>query len=187
MKAKGLNMRIAVSGTHFTGKSTLIEDAIEHLPQYESVAEPYYLLEEAGYEFPAIPSLEDFEQQLSKSIQLISMNKANIIFDRSPLDFVAYALCSEDSDSFDLEEWMPKIQDAIKTLDFIVYLPLENRIPVPKSLDDDLRYDVDEKLVEILMDNSLDLDIEVIEIKGSRDQRTKQLIQLLATPKGSQT
>ena len=168
-------MRIAVSGTHFTGKSTLIEDMVEIFPKYEAVQEPYYLLEEAGYDFPAVPSLEDFEQQLTKSLQIISSKKENIIYDRSPLDFVAYAFSVEDADSFDLDEWLPKIQDAIKTLDLIVYLPIESRIPIPKSADDDLRYEMDENLMEILMDNSLDLDIEVVEVKGSREQRIKQL------------
>lgn len=37
-------MRIAVSGTHFIGKSTLIEDFIEKYPNYKSEVEPYYKL-----------------------------------------------------------------------------------------------------------------------------------------------
>ena len=38
-------MRIAVSGTHFIGKSTLIEDFIKRHPQYKCALEPYYQLQ----------------------------------------------------------------------------------------------------------------------------------------------
>lgn len=43
-------MRIAVSGTHFSGKSTLIASLLKQLPQYAAVEEPYILLEEQRYE-----------------------------------------------------------------------------------------------------------------------------------------
>ena len=54
-------MRIAVSGAHRTGKTTLIEELSRALPTYTVVDEPYHLLEEEGYEFEALPSVEDFE------------------------------------------------------------------------------------------------------------------------------
>ena len=47
-------MRIAISGTHFSGKSTLVEALSEALPQYTIVEEPYYLLQEEGHEFAEI-------------------------------------------------------------------------------------------------------------------------------------
>jgi hypothetical protein len=39
-------MRIAVSGTHFIGKSTLIEDFITAHPDYTCEIEPYYKLQD---------------------------------------------------------------------------------------------------------------------------------------------
>lgn len=39
-------MRIAVSGTHFIGKSTLIEDFIKKYPSYRCEIEPYYKLQD---------------------------------------------------------------------------------------------------------------------------------------------
>src|SRR5690242_8394393 len=39
-------LRIAISGTHCAGKSTLLDDVIERLPHGESIAGPFYVLEE---------------------------------------------------------------------------------------------------------------------------------------------
>lgn len=44
-------MRIVISGTHFSGKSTLVEALPDALPQYTTIEEPYHLLQEEGYEF----------------------------------------------------------------------------------------------------------------------------------------
>jgi uridine kinase len=46
-------MRVGVSGTHGTGKSTLVEALCVHLPEHLAADEPYYLLEEEGYCWPA--------------------------------------------------------------------------------------------------------------------------------------
>ena len=44
-------MRVGISGTHDTGKTTLAEALCAHLPGHVAADEPYYLLEEEGYEF----------------------------------------------------------------------------------------------------------------------------------------
>ena len=90
--ATSIAMRIAVSGTHFSGKSTLIASLIEQLPNYVSIDEPYLLLQEEGYEFSNPPSVVDFELQLKRSIRAIEESRDNTIFDRCPLDCVAYTL-----------------------------------------------------------------------------------------------
>jgi len=61
-------MRIAVSGSHHTGKSTLLADLAEQLPGYTTIPEPYELLEEEGYDFAQPPALEDYVRQLERSI-----------------------------------------------------------------------------------------------------------------------
>lgn len=175
-------MRIAISGTHYAGKSTLVEDLIEKLPKYVSVEEPYRIMEDEGYDFSAVPSLEDFEQMLERSLELLNGSEENIIFDRSPLDFLAYSFSIPDAEAFDLEEWLPKIETALKTLDLIVFVPIEarDRISVPRSEDMDLRLDVNEKLIEILLESSLDLDFEVLEVEGSPIQRRDQVLARIA-------
>src|SRR4051812_25174311 len=113
-------MRIAVSGTHFVGKSTLVEELSAALPEYSTVEEPYFLLEEEGHEFADPPSIEDFELQLERSITCLDERELNVIFDRCPADLLGYLLSHPDADAFELDAWLPRVRSAIETLDLIV-------------------------------------------------------------------
>ena len=44
-------MRVGITGTHGTGKTTLAVALCAHLPGHVLADEPYYLLAEEGYEF----------------------------------------------------------------------------------------------------------------------------------------
>ncbi|MBN9165433.1 MAG: AAA family ATPase, partial [Myxococcales bacterium] len=120
-------MRIAFSGSHRVGKSTLVEHVADALPRYTSVDEPYYLLEEEGYECAEEPSLEDFEAQLERSLVAIEEGEQNVLFDRCPADILAYLLVHEDSEVFETDAWLDRIRDAIQTLDLVVFVPVEDR------------------------------------------------------------
>ena len=54
-------MKIAISGAHHTGKTTLGNQMSTLLTGYSFLEEPYYQLLEDGYEFCAKPSVEDYE------------------------------------------------------------------------------------------------------------------------------
>jgi hypothetical protein len=58
-------MRVGISGTHGTGKTTLAEALRAGLPGHVTADEPYYLLEEEGYEFGFPPSPEDYRALLA--------------------------------------------------------------------------------------------------------------------------
>ena len=171
-------MRIAVSGTHFSGKTTLVEALSEALPGYAIVEEPYYLLQEEGYEFAEMPSLEDFELQLERSIELLDENTPNVIFDRCPADFQGYLLTHIDAEAFDLEKKLPRVQAAVEKLDLLIFLPVEepDRIVLPLSQNAAYRRRVDEKLKEILLDNPFDLEVDVLEATGSLKARVEQVL-----------
>jgi uridine kinase len=47
-------VRIAISGAHCVGKTTLAEALAAALPHHDFIAEPYFLLEEEGYDFAAL-------------------------------------------------------------------------------------------------------------------------------------
>ena len=64
-------MRIGISGTHGTGKTTLAEAICAHLPGHVTADEPYYLLEEEGYEFGFPPSLDDYRVLLARSLRTL--------------------------------------------------------------------------------------------------------------------
>ncbi|HEY5235741.1 MAG TPA: AAA family ATPase [Rhabdochlamydiaceae bacterium] len=174
-------MRIAISGAHFSGKSTLIASLLEQLPDYTSIDEPYLLLEEEGYEFSNPPTLEDFERQFERSITLIKESGDNTIFDRCPLDFLAYALVTAEvsslEESVDPEEWIQRMDDAVQHLDLIVFVPIEKRIPVPDSEDLKLRLSVHEKLQEMILEDSLGIlgKIEVLEVSGTLGKRVEMV------------
>ncbi len=84
-------MRIAVSGTHFIGKSTLVEDFIKKYPDYRCEIEPYYKLQdEKTMELSLEPSLDSFLEQLDYSINQLNdcVSGKNIIFDRCKVKII---------------------------------------------------------------------------------------------------
>ena len=166
-------MRIAISGAHFSGKTKLIKALVKELSHYRSVEESYYLLNEEGYEFSNPPTVEDFEAQLNYSIKAIENSEDNTLFDRCPLDFLSYALTIQDNEELDTEDWIQRMKGAIEKLDLIVFVPIEKRIPAPKSEDLEWRANVDEQLYEMVMNDSLGIleNVEVLEVTGSVEKR----------------
>jgi predicted ATPase len=81
-------MRLAVSGTHCSGKSTLIESFLLRHRDYAHEQEAYEALEL----FTSEPSAEEFFSQLEYHItRLRKYEKSDrVIFERSPADYVAY-------------------------------------------------------------------------------------------------
>ena len=175
-------MRIAISGTHFSGKSSLVQALSEALPKYTTVDEPYHLLQEEGYEFAELPSIEDFELQLERAIENLDETLLNVIFDRCPADILGYLLSHTDAEAFNLEEWLPRVQAAIKKLDLVVFLPIEepDRIVLPLSEDAAYRRRVDEKLREILLENIFDFEVDVLEVSGDPQTRVERVLAYIA-------
>ena len=171
-------MRIAVSGAHRTGKTTLIEELSRALPSYVVVDEPYYLLEEEGHEFAEMPSLEDFELQLERSIQCIEDSEEDQLFDRCPADMIAYLIAHRDSAGFDIGAWLPRLESAMRRLDLIVFVPIEHpdRIIVSDPEDRELRRRVDEELREIVVEDRWSFGLEAIEVTGTLRERARQVL-----------
>jgi len=175
-------MRIAVSGSHRCGKSTLVADLAEALQGYRAVEEPYRLLEEEGHAFADPPSLEDFLAQLRRSLEILEGDRApDLLLDRCPADFLAYLLTHLEAEAFDVEEWLPRIRPALGALDLVVHVPIEqpDRILLDDAEDELLRSAVDEKLGWILLDDPFDLQIEVVTVEGSQQSRTRSVLESL--------
>ncbi len=171
-------MRIAISGTHFSGKTTLVDALSEVLPHYTIIEEPYHQLAEEGHEFAELPSIEDFELMLERSIENLDDSAQNSIFDRCPADILGYLLSHGDVEAFGLKEWLPRVQSAIRKLDLIVFLPIEtpDRIVLPLSEDIDYREHVDETLQEIIMGNRFSFTVNVQAVTGSLQKRVEQVL-----------
>src|SRR5436305_1679678 len=171
-------MRIAVSGAHRTGKTTLIEELSRALPNYVVVDEPYYLLAEEGHEFAEMPSLDDFELQLERSIQCVEDSGEDQLFDRCPADMLAYLIAHRDSNGLDVGVWLPRLESAMRRLDLIVFVPIEHpdRVVVSDPEDRELRRRVDEELRDIVVEDRWSFGLESIEVTGTLRERARQVL-----------
>ena len=182
-------MKIAVSGTHCCGKSTLIEEFLRRHPGFDHEPEPYTVLEEDyGEVFAAEPSLNDFYRQLEFNADRLHgyPSGQEVIYERSPADFLAYMLALVDlgrerQAGRVVESALELSRDAIQLLDLIVFLPLEGDAGIISTHSEDpiLRQAVDYRLAGILNDDDLQLfgapRPEVLEARGSTAQRLQTL------------
>ncbi|CTQ69370.1 AAA family ATPase [Roseibium alexandrii] len=177
-------MRIAVTGTHGTGKTTLIEDFAALKPEYHPVPEPYFELLQKGHSFSDPPTIDDFSSQLDQNIRTVLETKSDdkVLFDRCPFDLIAYLEVLSEQGG---EEWVPsgrllqKIEAALQSLDLIVFLPIGSRDGTGQNAEmQQLRSAVDEQLKQILQEDSLGLITEalaILELTGSPQDRLQAL------------
>jgi len=171
-------MRIAFSGSHRVGKTTLVERVADALPAYATVDEPYYLLEADGYEFAEQPSLDDFEAQLERSLAALDDGEPDVLFDRCPADILAYLLVHDDAARFDPDDWLERVRDAMQTLDLVVFVPIEDpdRIALASHDDAERRGAVHDKLRDLLIDDAPGFDAEVLTVTGDLRARVDQVM-----------
>lgn len=181
-------MRIAVSGTHGSGKSSLIEEFLRAHPDFAHEPEAYtVLVEDYGEEFSAVPSADDFYRQLEFNIDRLQRypSGAKVVFERSPVDYFAYLLALDDlhrdkTESLS-ETVLGMVLGASRHLDMIVFLPLDevNGIELSDSEDPRLRTAVDSRLVAIFGDDEFGIvgagGPAIVEARGSTARRLRIL------------
>jgi hypothetical protein len=180
-------MRIAISGTHCSGKSTLIEAFLDAHPDYTHEPEPYEtLVEEYGEEFSVEPCVDDFLRQLEFNAERLRQYQPGdrVIFERCPADFLAYILALKDLgresiDAAAFETARESAAAALQHLDLIVYLPLDdaNPIDLPDDEDPELREAMDHELPSIWGADQLEAPggPKLIEVTGSTAQRLRSI------------
>jgi hypothetical protein len=168
-------MRVGITGTHGTGKTTLAGALCARLPGHVMADEPYYLLEEEGYEFGFPPSLEDYRALLARSVQSLSSPPLlpAIVFDRTPLDYLAY-MATIGAGPAD-EAGAAALRPAFASLDLLVITVItpETEQVLPAAELPGLRSEMNEALVELVYDDPLNAwqDIPVLELDGPLDGR----------------
>jgi len=179
-------MRVAVSGTHCSGKSTLIDAFLSAHAEYVYEPEPYEALNDLyGEGFGAEPSVEDFFRQLEYQVERLHQYRLGdrVIFERSPADFVAYLLALNDLDRDTSDPALTKQSitaagNAVSLLDLIVYVPASD-VPAPESEDSKLRRAVDARLERMLLDDDWGLFTNdrpsILELAGTTAQRLRGL------------
>ena len=180
-------MRIAVSGTHCCGKTTLIDEFLLAHQEFAHEPEPYVVLRDGyGEVFAAEPSADDFYRQLEFDVSRLRYYRPGerVIYERSPADFLAYLLAlndlGRDEDALRLaHSSLGIVQEGLQLLDMIVFLPINDRDGdvVPEWEDVKIREEVNRRLEGILIEDEFDFFASnrpvVVETIGSTGQRVR--------------
>ncbi len=172
-------VRIAIAGSHQVGKSALVDELAAALPGYATVDEPYHAMAEDGHEFADPPSREDFEAQLAHALAALADADDRTLFDRSPVDLLAYLLEHDEADDVDPDAWLPQLRAAVEALDLIVFVPIEAPDRIAAAARDDhpaWRRRVDARLRALLVEGALGADVEVLEVQGSVARRAQAVL-----------
>ena len=134
------------------------------------------------------PSMDSLLEQLDYSIAQLSQSakETSIIFDRCPVDFIAYAMCITDQDSMDINDSevadrFPEVKDALNNLDLIVFLPITKEHLIEYTEENPAyRKAADKCFKKLYRDDICDIfprygHPKIIELWGDRSTRIKKL------------
>lgn len=168
-------MRIAFTGTHRVGKTTLATEIADSLPSLTLMEEPYHQLQESGYLFSEEPSLDDYRAQFDFAVKQLTHNDEQVIFDRCSLDLLAYIHISDKSK--DISLLYDTMIDSLSGIDLIVFVPIESPDLIPCTIDDLPR--LRQKVNDVLEDWLAELHQPIITVKGTLAQRKKQVLDII--------
>ena len=167
-------MRIAISGSHSLGKSTVVNDWVAKHPHFTREEEPYRAL---GLFGPYQILFREASTRLHNGIQMyynISRlyrycdSTDNVIFDRAPVDYIAYSQYTANQGSTDIddafvESMVPAVKESLDHLDILAFVPQSDRWPVQmeadgiRPIDHAYRDEVDAIFKQIYRDNRFDI------------------------------
>lgn len=174
-------MRIVVSGTHASGKSTLISDFTARHPEFTMLPDPFDLIDEA-WDGPS-PGMFAAQLRIAADRLLSREFGTNIIAERGPLDFLAYLIALEEVGESSapralLERAATMTADALAQVDLLVILPLTDSDPIRVTTDEhvELRAAMNDALLDLTDDvDLLGERLTVVEITGDPAQRLAAL------------
>lgn len=176
-------MRIVVSGTHASGKTTLIADFAAAHPEFEVLGDPFELIDGAAEE----PDAGTFFAQLRFAVARLAERDvhAHVIAERGALDFVAYlealdALGRPTRSRELLRRGVELAAAAAAHVDLLVVLAPEPSILVGSDEDPELRAAMHDALLELVDDGDLVGDAPVTELGGDPATRLAGLETALA-------
>lgn len=180
-------MRIVVSGTHASGKSSLIDDFVRANPEYEVLPDPFDALADQALEVDAGLF---YSQLVIAADRLRGRRRGDrVIAERGPIDFLAYLHALRDlgrpsRSAGYIERGAVTTAQAMTSVDFLVLLPLQHRDPITVSADEDreLRAATDAALLDLVDDPDLMGSTRVVEVTGRPDERLSRLCAALSPP-----
>ncbi len=143
------SMRIAISGSHSLGKSTLVDAWLRAHGEYQREEEPYRAL---GLHGPYEIRFREASTRLQNGIQLYyCISRVHryggpgeaVIFDRSPVDYIAYSQYTANQGQSDIDQdfvetMVPAVRESLDHLDILAFVPKSERWPVDME-DDGIR------------------------------------------------
>lgn len=133
-------MRIALIGAHNTGKTTLVEEFIKQWPMYKKPEKTYRdIIKEKNIKLNKDGDKESQKAILNAIVDELQLESVSdnkyVIFDRSPVDNIAYTLWhwAKDTPGFTQEfiiDQQAIASISLKHLDVIFYLPIRSEIPI---------------------------------------------------------
>lgn len=167
-------MRIVVSGTHASGKSTLLSDfALAH-PAFAVLPDPFDLVDEGLGAASLISQLRISAERLEDP-EL----PESVIAERGPLDFLAYLAALDELGRSStaaglLRREAPLAARAMAEVDLLVLLAPEG-IAVPDEEDPELRDAMAEALLDLAGDEELTGTARILELSGEPAARRAAL------------
>ncbi|WP_415326967.1 AAA family ATPase [Chryseobacterium sp. MMS23-Vi53] len=172
-------MRIAFAGSHRVGKTTLAEEIANSLPDHELIIEPYLQLEEEGYLFSEIPTLDDYIEQFNFSVEQLQNSGDNVIFDSCPLDLLAYVYAVGKKKN--ISALYEEKATAISEIDLLIFISIE-KVDLMVCQESDLP-NLRQEVNDILEDWIGDFSNEILEVSGTLENRKKQILDKISSMK----
>ena len=194
-------MRIAISGSHSLGKSTVVNDWVAKHPGFTREEEPYRALSLHG---PYEILFRDQSTKLHNGIQLYynisrvhryCASSDDVIFDRAPVDYIAYSQYTANQGSSDIDDafvasMIPAVRESLDRLDILAFVPKSNEWPVEmqadgiRPIDHEYRDEVDAIFKQIYREGRFGVMPQnnpphFVELFGPRQQRLDQLQQAI--------
>ncbi|MEZ4421765.1 MAG: AAA family ATPase, partial [Gemmatimonadota bacterium] len=161
----------------------LAQSIADALGDHDFADEPYHELVADGYLFSHPPDPDDFEAQLEYALDALGDEAPNVVFDRCPVDLLAYLMVTCQNDERVIARWREPVRRAMRSLDAVVFVPVEAPDVIDFGQDEDptdSRGAVDEALRELLLGDHLELEVEILEVRGPLDRRTTASLEWLA-------
>jgi hypothetical protein len=167
-------VRIAFSGTHAVGKSTLIADVHKELPAYAFFVEPYYHLLDEGHIFADAPSADDFLRQLERSIVSLSSERAT---DTTVARRTSWPISASWTRMIPFASGLvPQVTLSEPSSSF-VFVPVEQPDRSASAAGvGRLRRTVDVHLREMLLEDSYGFDLPIIRVHGPATARVRHVV-----------
>lgn len=174
-------MRVVVSGTHASGKSTLVADLAAGLADVEVLPDPFELVDAAADE----PDAATFVEQLHLAAERLHgpCPEHLVVAERGPLDLLAYleALVDLDRPTADEQATVDGREVAAVAMagvDVVLLLDPAD-VPTPDDEDPALRAAVHGALVGLLDDPDLVRDALVVDVAGDPRSRLAQAVRTI--------